>query len=233
MEMKVVIIDDEPGAIIALRNMMERYGKGFTVVGEARTALEGIKLIQREQPALVLLDIEMPHGSGFDLLEAFPKRAFHVIYTTAHEKHAVRAAHTHPFDYLLKPVDPDDLSRALDQLMAAQANGHAKRIEVSSVQGKAFINVDDILRIEADGGYSTIHTTRGEKHVASKGIGYYEELLPKDRFFRCHHSHLISMRMVTGYLNQDGGTIRLADGALVPIATRRYAEFLMRNKAIG
>jgi two-component system, LytTR family, response regulator len=165
MDMKVVLIDDEPGAIVALRSMVERYGKGFHVVGEARAALDGIKLIQRERPDLVLLDIEMPHGSGFDLLEAFPGRGFHVIYTTAHEKHAVEAAHTHPFDYLLKPVDPDDLSRALDHLITQRRNGHPDRIEVSSVQGKAFINVDDILRVEADGGYSTIHTQGGEKHV--------------------------------------------------------------------
>ncbi len=226
--MKLVIIDDEPAALAALRGMIERRANGAQVVGEARNALEGIKLIQRERPDLVLLDIEMPHGSGFDLLEAFPERTFHVIYTTAHEEHAVRAAHTHPFDYLLKPVDPDELNEALDQLAARGTTAAPKRIEISSSQGKVFIPVEEIVRIEADGGYSTIHTTHGEKHVASKSIGHFEELLPKDRFFRCHHSHLLNLACVKGYLNQDGGTARMSDGSMVPIASRRNAAFLER-----
>lgn len=231
--MKVVIIDDEPGAIEALRSMVERYGRGFHVVGAARTALDGIKLIQRERPGLVLLDIEMPHGSGFDLLEAFPEREFQLIYTTAHEKHAVTAAHTHPFDYLLKPVDPDDLSRALEHLQREVRGADAERVEVSSLHGRVYIPITEILRVEAAGGYSTLHTRNGERHVASKSIGHYEELLPKDRFFRCHNSHLVCIPMVAGYLNQDGGLLRMVDGALVPIATRRYTEFLVRNKVVS
>jgi two-component system LytT family response regulator len=223
--MKVVIIDDEPGALDALRGMIERRANGARVVGEALNALEGIKVIQKVKPDLVLLDIEMPHGSGFELLEAFPERTFQVIFTTAHEEHAVRAAHTHPFDYLLKPVDPDDLNRALDQLSSIRLNGPAKRIEISSQQGRVYLDVDEIVRVEADGGYSTLHTTGGEKHVASKSIGYFEELLPKDRFFRCHHSHLICMPMVKGLDNRDGGIITMRDGSQVPLASRRHGEF--------
>ena len=223
--MKVVIIDDEPGALTALRALVERRANGAHVVGEARTALEGIKVIQKEKPDLVLLDIEMPHGSGFDLLEAFPERTFHVIYTTAHEEHAVHAAHTHPFDYLLKPVDPDDFNRAMDQLAAARPHDGPKRIEISSMHGKVFLNVADIVRVEADGGYSTLHTVHGEKHVASKNIGHFEELLPGDRFFRCHHSHLVQLAMVKAYHNEDGGMLRLHDGSSVPLASRKHAEF--------
>ena len=175
----------------------------------------------------------MPHGSGFDLLEAFPERTFQVIFTTAHEEHAVHAAHTHPFDYLLKPVDPDDLHRALDQLHARRANGPIKRIEIGSVQGKVYVNVEEIVRIEADGRYSTLHTVHGEKHVASKSIGYYEELLCKTRFFRCHHSHLVCMPMVKAFVHQDGGSVLLNNGAHVPIATRRHAEFFERERLLG
>ena len=226
--MNVVIIDDEPGALAVLRGMIERRANGTRVVGEALSALAGIKVIQKEKPDLVFLDIEMPHGSGFDLLEAFPHRSFHVIYTTAHEEHAVKAAHTHPFDYLLKPVDPDDFNKAMDQLHERLAAVALKRIEISSLGGKVFIPVEDIVRIEADGGYSTIHTAQGEKHVASKSIGHYEDLLPKDRFFRCHHSHLVQLAKVTGYLSQDGGSAQLNDGTQIPVATRRLAEFMGR-----
>jgi two-component system, LytTR family, response regulator len=211
--LKVVIIDDEPGAVMALRSMVAGTELPVRVIGEAHTALEGIKLIQRARPDMVLLDIEMPHGSGFDLLEAFPERTFQVVYTTAHEQHAVRAAHTHPYDYLLKPVDPDDLKRVLSEWVSRAGHDVPKRIEISSVQGKVFLRV---------------YTSNGEKHVASKSIGHFEELLPKEMFFRCHHSHLVSLSYVKGYLNQDGGMALLRDGYVVPVASRRSVAFLER-----
>ena len=227
--MNVVIIDDELQAVTALELLIAQLGLPCTVVATASSALEGIKAIQKHKPDLVLLDIEMPHGSGFDLIEAFPERSFHVVYTTAHEKHAIRAAHTHPFDYLLKPVDPDDLRRVLAELVK-RTNGDApKRIEISSLHGKVFLRVKDIVRIEADGGYSTIHLLNGEKHVASKSIGYFEDLLPKEKFFRCHHSHLVNLDKVKGWNQTDGGMVTMHDRTQVPIATRRLAEFQQRT----
>lgn len=226
--MNVVIIDDEPQAVTALALLISQLDLPCTVVATAHSALEGIKAIQKHRPDLVLLDIEMPHGSGFDLLEALPDRKFQVVYTTAHEQHAIRAAHTHPFDYLLKPVDPDDLKRVLAELAKRTNNEAPKRIEISSLQGKVFLRVKDIVRIEADGGYSTVYTTNGEKHVASKSIGYFEELLPKEKFFRCHHSHLVAITSIKGYVNQDGGQALLAHGITVPIASRRLSAFLER-----
>jgi two-component system, LytTR family, response regulator len=230
--MNAVIIDDEPQAITALALLIGQLDLPCTVVATAHSALEGIKAIQKHKPDLVLLDIEMPHGSGFDLLEAFPDRSFQVVYTTAHEQHAIRAAHTHPFDYLLKPVDPDDLKRVLAELAARERDHGPKRIEISSLQGKVFLRVKDIVRIEADGGYSTIHLSNGEKHVASKSIGHFEELLSKETFFRCHHSHLINLNYVKAYLNQDGGMAQLRDGSTVPVASRRNAAFLERFEAL-
>ncbi|MBL7945406.1 MAG: response regulator transcription factor [Flavobacteriales bacterium] len=230
--MNAVIIDDEPQAITALALLIGQLALPCTVVATAHSALEGIKAIQKHKPDLVLLDIEMPHGSGFDLLEAFPDRKFQVVYTTAHEQHAIRAAHTHPFDYLLKPVDPDDLKRVLGELAAREPKPAPQRIEISSLQGKVFLRVKDIVRIEADGGYSTIHLSNGEKHVASKSIGHFEELLPKETFFRCHHSHLLNLSYVKAYLNQDGGMAQLRDGSTVPVASRRNAAFLERFEAL-
>lgn len=229
--MKVVMVDDEQAALDALQAMIAKHGNEVKVVGTALTALEGIKVIQREKPDLVLLDIEMPHGSGFDLLDAFPQRGFEVVYTTAHEEHAVRAAHTHPFDYLLKPVDPDDLERCLNELMKRQGKSGPRRIEIASLHGRVYLWADQILHIEADGGYSTVHTVLGEQHVASKSIGHFEEILPKDAFFRCHHSHLIQLNMVRAYDGSDGGAAILTNGRRVPLATRRVAEFLALLKA--
>jgi two-component system, LytTR family, response regulator len=226
--MKVVIVDDEPAAHRVLADYLSKYSGSASLVGGAHTALQGIQLIQKHKPDLVLLDIEMAHGNGFELLEAFPDRTFQVIYTSAHPEHAVHAAHTHPFDYLLKPVDPDDLYRALDQLRASFGKNGAKRIEISSQSGKVFLNVKDIVRIEADGGYSTLYLVDGEKYVASKSIGYFEEMLPKERFYRCHHSHLICLPMVKGLENRDGGMIAMGDGSYVPLASRRHAEFADR-----
>jgi two-component system LytT family response regulator len=226
--LKVLIVDDEPQALMALRGLLHACAVQVQLVGEAGNALDGIKLIQRHRPDVVLLDIEMPHGSGFDLLDAFPERTFQVVFTTAHEQHAIRAAHTHPFDYLLKPVDPDELDRVLNELITSKARQIPDRIELTSLHGKVFLRVDEILRIEADGGYSTLHTLNGEKHLASKAIGHFEQLLPADRFFRCHQSHLVQLAHVRRYLNQDGGMVVLSDGANVPVATRRQSELLER-----
>lgn len=226
--MNVVIIDDEPQAVTALALLISQLDLPCTVVATAHSALEGIKAIQKHRPDLVLLDIEMPHGSGFDLLEAFPDRKFQVVYTTAHEQHAIRAAHTHPFDYLLKPVDPDDLKRVLTELVKRTHADTPKRIEISSLQGKVFVNVKDIVRIEADGGYSTVHTVQGEKYLASRNLGHFEDLLAAEDFFRCHQSHLVHMGYVRAYLNRDGGVLQLSDGSELPLATRRHAEFERR-----
>jgi two-component system LytT family response regulator len=226
--MNAVIIDDEPQAITALALLIGQMDLPCTVVATAHSALEGIKAIQKHKPDLVLLDIEMPHGSGFDLLEAFPDRSFQVVFTTAHEQHAIRAAHTHPFDYLLKPVDPDDLKRVLAELAARERDHGPKRIEISSLQGKVFLRVKDIVRIEADGGYSTVYTVFGEKHLASRNIGHFEDLLPGEDFFRCHQSHLVHMGHVRAYLNRDGGLLQLKDGHELPLASRRHTEFERR-----
>jgi two-component system LytT family response regulator len=223
--MKILIIDDEPGARAALRALVQHDPSGAQVVGEAGSALEAIKLIQRTRPDLVLLDIAMPNGSGFDVVEAFPERGFQLVYTTAHEEHAIRAAHTHPFDYLLKPVDPDDLARVLAEVQRARPRTGPQRIAISSLAGTVYLAVDDILRIEADGGYSTVHTVEGEKHVASRNLGHFEELLPADRFFRCHQSHLVHMRHVRAHVNRDGGLLQLSNGHELPLATRRHTEF--------
>lgn len=230
--MRVVIVDDEPGARAALRALVNDLGSGTRVVGVAANALEGIRVIQQEKPDLVLLDIEMPNGSGFDLLEAFPERPFQVVYTTAHEEHAVRAAHTHPFDYLLKPVDPDDLARAVRELAQRAAPGN-KRIAIASVGGTTYINVQDIIHVEADGGYSTVRTLQGERHVASRNLGYFEELLPKERFYRCHNSHLVDLNSVRRLSHEDGGSVFLADGSRVPVSDRRANELRDRLAQLG
>lgn len=221
-------MDDEPGACNALHDLVLSVHPGAQVVGVARNALDAAKVIQRERPDIVFLDIEMPHGSGFDLLEIFPDRTFHVVFTTAHEEHAVRAAHTHPFDYLLKPVDPDDLTRVLTEISRQGTSAVITRIEVASTHGKVFIPVDDLVRIEADGSYSTIHTAQNERYTSSKNLGHFESILPAERFFRCHNSHLLAMSHVKGYDTQEGGSAILRGGQRIPVSSRRWSTFLER-----
>lgn len=223
--MNIVIVDDEPASHRVLKSHLAAYRLPMNVVGEALNAIEGVKLIKKHRPELVFLDIEMPQSGGFDLLEAMPERGFSVIFVTAHAEHAITAAHTHPFDYLLKPVDPDELFRTLDQWHALRPRPAAERIEVASLQGRVFLYVQDIVRLEAANCYTTIHARDGSHYVASKGIGHFEDLLPRDTFFRCHHSHLVNLRMVKGLENRDGGMLVMTDGAAVPLASRRHAAF--------
>lgn len=228
--LKVVVVDDERGAHAVLSAFLEASGSLARSVGQAYTALEGVAMIQRTHPDVVLLDIEMPNGTGFQLLEAMPERRFSVIFTTAHAAHAIKAIKTHPADYLLKPIDPEELRNALQRIHDERQGRDRLHIEVASLQGKEFVRIADLVRVVADGNYSHLHLLNGERITASRPIGHFEALLSATDFFRCHHSHVVNMAQVKAYQNRDGGVLLLRNGEEVPLASRKHAEFEGRMK---
>ncbi|QQR87086.1 MAG: response regulator [Flavobacteriales bacterium] len=226
--LNVVVVDDESEARQLVRALIERYTPFARLVGEAGTALEGIACINANNPHVVLLDIEMPNGNAFDLLAAFPQRAFDVVYTTAHEHYAVQAIRTHPADYLLKPLDPEHFVPALRALHAQRTTApRAGILQLHTTQGHFFLPHADITHVDADGSYSHVHLLSGERHTMSRPIGKLETDLPAPPFFRCHHSHLLNLRHVKALLNTDGGLAELVNGARVPVATRKQGELLV------
>lgn len=239
--MDVLLVDDEQKGREILKKLLETHCPQVRIQALAANADEAYTLIRKHHPDVVFLDIEMPNGNGFYLLEKFEDIPFHVIFTTAYDQYAIQAIKHHAFDYLLKPVDIDELKAAVAQVEKAIALVAPKNQEpipaTRSVQpvnrlalpireGTVYLFVPDIIRVESDGSYSTFYTTGGKKYVVSKNLKEYESLLPPTIFFRSHKSHLININKVKKYLRTDGYFAEMEDGSVVEIARRKKDEFL-------
>jgi two-component system, LytTR family, response regulator len=250
--MKVIIIDDEQKGRESLQKLLEIYCIGVEVVAMASDITEANDLIRLHKPHVVFLDIEMPGGDGFSLLDKFPGRDFEVIMTTAFEDYAIRAVKHHAFDYLLKPIDMDELVFAVDtakRTLGRHAPEQAKesapdhavpqklalngRVALPVKDGIFYLVVSDIIRIESDGGYSTFYTVDGKKYLVAKNLKDYEDILPDKNFFRVHKSHLINIDKVKKYIRTDGNFLEMEGGSVVEIARRKKEEFLQLMNAIG
>ena len=239
--MKAIIIDDEKKGRTTLEGLLNEYCPAVQVVASAGSAEEGFELIGQHQPHLVFLDIEMPQGNGFSLLDKFNKTPFYVIFTTAHENYAIQAIRHNAFDYLLKPIDIDDLKEAVEKVQKAlQKEGkienteyahieklsYASRIALPVKEGTVYLQVADIIRIESDGSYSLFFTVDHARYIVSKNIGEYEHILPEKEFFRVHKSHLVNIRKVKKYIRLDGYFAEMEDGSMIEISRRKKEEFL-------
>lgn len=247
--MKVIIVDDEQKGRESLLKLLENYCSNVEVAGMAADAAEAGALINTHQPQVVFLDIEMPGGDGFSLLEQFPQRNFKVILTTAFEDYAIKAVKHQAFDYLLKPIDIDELVFALDtarralekedQAVSIPPNSGAQRLSwnarlpIPVKDGIFYLQVADIIRIESDGGYSIFYARDGGKYMVAKNLKEYEDLLPEKNFFRIHKSHLINIDKVRKYIRTDGNFIEMEDGSVVEIARRKKEEFLQLMNGLG
>ena len=241
-----LIIDDEPKNIKVMKNMLKEFCPQVQLIGDANNSNDGKELIQQKNPELVFLDIEMPYGNGFDLLNALMPVDFEVIFVTAFDKYLLQALKYSALDYLLKPVNIDELKNAVQNAelrirkysinqqlnilldnFKKQESG-LKKIAIPTVDGFDFILIDDIIRCEAQGAYTRIYTANSKKILVSRPLKDYENLLPEDIFFRIHNSHLVNLNYIKKYNRGRGGFIELDDGTVIEVATRRKDEFLNR-----
>ncbi len=246
---RIAIIDDEPAARQLLRNLLASLCPGVEICGEADSVATGYPLLRQTQPHGVLLDISMEDGTGFDLLDKFPTPNFQVIFTTAHDEFALKAFRYHALDYLLKPINPVELAAAVDRLqpempadfpakishlLESARTNRLSKITLTSQEGIIFLSLDQIVRLEADGNYTVFHLATNERHIITRPIKDFEELLPKEDFFRLHQSHLVRIAAVKKILKEDGGYVLLENGFKAPIARRRKEEFLevMRQRFV-
>jgi two-component system LytT family response regulator len=240
-----VIIDDEPRNIKVLKNMLEEFCPQVQLTGEADNANTGKKLILEKKPELVFLDIEMPFGNGFDLLNELMPVDFEVIFVTAFDKYLLQALKYSALDFLLKPVNIEELKNAVKNAAAhIQKNSinqqlqvlldnfkkesGLKKIAIPTSGGFDFISISDIVRCEAMGSYTKIYISNSKNVLVSKPLKDYENLLPEDIFFRIHNSHLINLNYIKKYSRGSGGSVELDDGSIIEVATRRKEEFLKR-----
>jgi two-component system, LytTR family, response regulator len=240
--MNAILVDDEKKGRETLNKLLETYCPEVNVVAMASNADEAYDLIKRHSPDLVFLDIEMPNGNGFYLLEKFDNVLFHVIFTTAYDNYAIQAIKHHALDYLLKPIDIDELKATIYQVKKISPSPSIKnhyadflsqhrlqfpgRIALPIKDGSVFLSISDIIRIASDGSYSIFYTSDGRKYVVSKHLKEYETLLPAKEFFRAHKSHLINIKKVKKYLRTDGYFAEMEDGSMVEISRRKKDEFL-------
>ncbi|MBI1307551.1 MAG: response regulator [Bacteroidetes bacterium] len=241
--LRAVIIDDEAHGREGLEALLQTYVKDVSVVATADSVASGVKAIEKNQPDIVFLDIEMPKRDGFALFEAFNPVNFEVIFTTAHEQYALKAFRTTAIDYLLKPIDVKLLQEAVDKarekrqkekvnknfevFVSNMKNGGSHhQIAISSSDGLLFIKIDNIIYLRGDGAYTYFFLKTGERITVSKNLKEYEELLSDYDFFRVHKSFLIHLVEMKKYVRGEGGYVVMSNGDTVDVSKRRKESFL-------
>lgn len=243
-KLRAVIVDDEQSGRDSLRRLLEENCHDVEVVDQAGSVDQAVEVIRLHNPDLVFLDVEMPRGSGFELLKRIERPAFKTIFVTAHNHYAIKAIKFSAADYLLKPVDVDELIASIGQIRSnvgdwparyqnlSETIDHQKlsRLAVPVKDGFAFISPDEIIRLQADGSYTHIFTCN-DKYTASRNIKEYEDLLLDRGFFRAHHSHLINLSHVRNFSRTEGYTVVMSDGSVVEVARRKKDQFLQLMSA--
>jgi two-component system, LytTR family, response regulator len=228
--LRVAIIDDEAPARANLRAALGALSTDVEVVGEAQNVEAAVELVELERPDVLLLDIWLGAGTGFDVLDGLTSAQPKVIFITAHDQYAIRAFRTGAAHYLLKPVVRADLQDALERVAASVSTTEPVqqvrrtllgRIAIPTAEGFHFFAADEILRCESDGNYTRLHLAGGERILSSRTLKEYDELLAPHGFLRVHLSHVVNLAHVRTYLHRDGGVLQMVAGAEVPVSQRR------------
>ncbi len=243
--MKAIIVDDEEKSRVTLKNLVERHCPAVEVMQLCGSVEEAMEAIKMHSPELVFLDIEMPFDNGFRLLEMIPEPGFDVIFTTAYDHYAIKAIRFSAMDYLLKPVEVDELKAAVKKagrklrgksapanyellLAALKIKSKTAKIAVPTFDGLQMVNVEDIVKCTADESYTHITLAGGQKLVVSRILKDFDELLCDLNFFRVHNSSLINLIHVRRYVKGDGGYVVMSDGETVEVSRRKKNELLGR-----
>lgn len=245
---KTIIIDDEPLAIESLELILKKKCRDdVQVIASSNSPLMGKSLIEKHKPDLVFLDVEMPGMSGIDLVKSFSNPGFHVVFVTAFDAYAVEAFRLSAMDYLLKPVNIDDIIRVIAKIkteieknenelltrlrslekIIGQSNGsNESRIGIAMADKIVFVNISDILYCEAQGVYTIIYMCDGKKITASKTLGDFESQLTANKFFRIHHSTLINLKHIKEFQRFNGGYVVMQNDAKLEVSHRKRRDFL-------
>lgn len=238
---KAIIIDDENRTRDLITKMINSFGLDIEAISAADSVESGIKAIEEHKPDLVFLDIQMPDGTGFDLLKSIDKKNFDVIFITAHEEFAIKAIKFSALDYILKPVDPAELKAAVEralvsmntvkedvQFEALQNNMQAqqkRRLVLKTQESVHVVDLEQIIRCEADRNYTSFFLTEGRKILVSKTLKEYETLLTGYNFLRVQQSHLVNLDYVDRYDKGNGGSVVMKDGSEVPLSPAKREIF--------
>ncbi len=245
--MKVIIIDDETQAISSLKKDLESIDVPIKVVGTACSVSDGIELLEREKVDILFLDIRLKDGLGFDILQKVQlPYSTKIIFTTAYDQYALKALKNGAFDYLLKPIDPDELANLLNKICSMENSyetdfhqalenfqttiSNSRRIALNTSEGIYLKNLTDIIRIESDGNYTLVYTTDLNKPIMmARTLKDFEAQL-NDSFVRIHFSHLINLNHLDQYRPKDGGLVVMNNGDVVPVSARKKGKLISALK---
>ncbi len=240
---RAIIVDDEVSAVKSLQWEIKAFCPWIEVCATYLTPLEAVKGIELIKPDCVLLDIEMPQMDGFQLLHSLKFRNFELIFTTAYDNYALQAFRENAVDYLLKPIDSDDLQIAAERVLDRKKNNRlgeqlrnimqdmkkertSKKIPFSFVDKTLYVPSEDIIYCKSDGNYTEVYMEGGKKEVLSKKIKEVEALIDNSSFFRTHHSFLVNLGCVTEFIKSDGQYLILKDGSSIPVSRSKKADLL-------
>src|SRR5215210_4734695 len=236
---KAILVDDEVHCLDTLGMLLEEYCPEVQILDKCTSAEDAIDSIEERTPALVFLDIEMPSMNGFEMLEHFPKIPFAVIFTTGYDQYAIKAIHFNALDYLLKPIDPEELVAAVHKVQSQShlpsleqfqmllhqlqhKENEFKKLAIPTSEGFELVPVDQILYCEANNNYSFVFLKNKRKMVACRSLKEVEGQLQHFSFFlRVHYSYLINLNEVTKYVRGEGGYVVMSDGSSVNVARSR------------
>lgn len=250
IRLNTIIVDDEPDAVGFIRSIVQDYCPELEIVGTAGSAIEAVRVITEKKPDLVFLDVEMPHGSGFDVLTCFPKKIFDVIFITAFNHYAIKAIKFSAVDYLLKPININEFIDAVKKVLEKKISvgGQSpefsmllenlrtdtpRKLAIPTADGMEYLNTPDIIRIEAEGSYCRFFLTDNRRLMVSRNLKEYQELLQDQDFFRTHNSHLINLQLVKKFIRHEGGLVEMIDSSQIPISRGKRDMFLAQMARIS
>ena len=246
-DLNIVIIDDEPSALMTLKLLISKIAENYNVVAEISSVKQAMEKLPKLDYDVLLLDIELIDGTGFDILAQLPSNNANVIFTTAYDNYAIKAFKENAVDYLLKPINLEELKKALSKcrpitpipqdykqlLESIKADLQGVKIAVKSLNQVELINSNDIEFIRASGSYTTIYLNQGKSIVSTKSLRHYETLLNSSQFFKINRNEMVNLNLISSYKkNSDFGEVIMKNGEKLGVSRRRKTEFTQWIKSI-
>lgn len=234
-----IIVDDELHGRENLKMILETYCPEIEIMGLADSVVKAMELVNVLHPDAVFLDINMPVLDGFDFLEEYQERNFMVIFVSAHEEFGINAVKAGAVDYILKPINIKEMKQTVKKLisihkkeMKIESPANIDKLVIPSSHGFNVLDIDDIIRLEADGCYTTLVIKDLKNTIVSRTLKDFEDTLPKELFFRIHKSHLINLKYIKDYSNVSGSFVTMTDGSKIEISRRKAPDFYQKIKTV-
>tara|TARA_R110001632_G_scaffold89156_3_gene192346 strand:+ start:13637 stop:14386 length:750 start_codon:yes stop_codon:yes gene_type:complete len=237
-----ILVDDIPAALQLLANDIEQKHPSISIIGKAKSVVEAAKLLRKQEPDILFLDIMLGDGTGFDVLEIFPKLRSKIIFVTASDEYAIRAFKFAAIDYVLKPYSDEDLNTAIEKATQqiqpdkqqlsvlrdsiSAPNQRPKKISLHTLDKIIVVDLNDIIRCKSDNNYTEFFFKDGTKILVTKTLKTFADLLKNYQFLRVHQSHLVNTTYIKAFIKSDGGYLVLKDKNTVPVSVRKRAEVI-------